>query len=190
MSDFNVVVRGGFEGSAGWDGVGRARVEGDALHIAGASDRELVVPAERVARIRFAHFPGTSTTRASWETKIWPQAGGDLLLILAAPGQAGRYGPVMREFAARVAEKGGLDRVMRGPGLGTAIVNFALSGCSVLALAILCLLFAIWDRTWWMWLIAAAASVGAVLLVAALLRRHWPRRVTSLDALADVLPAG
>ena len=189
MSDFNVVVRGSFEGSGEWNGVGRARVEGDALRIAGADERELVVPADRVGRIRFAHFPGTSTTRPSWETKIRPLAPGPELLILALPEKAGQYGAVMREFAARVAAAGGLDRVMRGPGLGTAIVNFALSGCSVLALAALCLVFAIWDRTWWMWLIAIAALVGAGPLVRSLLKRHWPRRVASLDALADVLPA-
>jgi hypothetical protein len=189
LSDFNVVVRGSFEASGDWDGVGLARVQGDALRIAGAGDRELIVPADRVERIRFAYFAGTSTTRASWETKIWPRVEGKPLLILATPETAGQYGPVMRAFAARIAEVGGLHRIMRGPGLGTAIVNFALSGCSVLALAFLCSAFAIWDGTWWMWLIAIAVLVGAGLLVASLLRRHWPRRVASLDALADVLPA-
>jgi hypothetical protein len=188
LSDFNVVVRGSFEGSADWDGTGWAKVDGEALHIT-AKGRELVIPADRVGRIRFAHFPGTSTTRASWETKIWPQGAAKPLLILATPEKAGQYGAVMREFAARVAERGGLERIMSGPGLATAIVNFALSGCSVMALAILCVVFAIWDRSWWMWLIAVVASVAAAWLVTSLVRKHWPRRIASLDELAEMLPA-
>ncbi len=189
MSDFNVVVRGSFEGSGDWDGVGWAKVKGNALRIAGTQGRQLLVPADRVGRIRFAHFPGTSTRRPSWETRIWPQGDGKPLLILATPEKAGQYGPVMREFAARVAECGGLGRVMRGPGVGTAIVTFMLSGCSVAALAIMCLAFAIWDRSWWMWLIAILATALAILMVSALLRKRWPRGVGSLDELADVLPA-
>jgi hypothetical protein len=190
LTDFNVVVRGGFEGSESWDDVAWARVEGDALRIAGSNDRELVVSADRVARIRFAHFPGTSTTRASWETKIWAQAGGEPLLILAPPDRANRYGPVMREFAQRVVARHGIDRVRRGPGLATAIVNFALSGCSVMALAGLLLVVAFYDGRWWLWLIAAAATLGAGLLAAALLRSGWPRRIRSLDELGRELPSG
>ncbi len=189
MSDFNVVVRGGFEGPGNWDGVGWARVDGDSLRIAGAQGVELSIPADRVGRIRFAHFPGTATTRASWEAKIWPRGKGKPLLILATPEKAEQYGPVMREFAARVAERGGLGRVMRGPGLGTAIAGFMLSGCSVTVLAIMCVAFAIWDRSWWMWLIAILASALALLMVMALLRKQWPRGVGSLDELADLLPA-
>ena len=187
MSDFNVVVRGGFEGS--WDGVGLARVDGDALRIGGREGRELVIPAERVERIRFASFPGTSTTRASWETRLWLQGDDKPLLILATPETAGRYGAVMRVFAERVADRGGLDRIMRGPGLGTAIANFALGGCSVMAVAILLVVYAIFDRTWWMWLIAAASVCIAGLLVTSLVRKQWPRRISSLGELADVLPA-
>lgn len=186
MSDFNVVLRGGFEGS--WDGVGLARVDGDALRIGGREGRELVIPAERVERIRFASFPGTSTTRASWETRLWLQGGGKPLLILATPETAARYGPIMRAFAERVAERGGLDRIMRGPGLGTAIANFALAGCSVMAVAILFVVYAIFDGTWWMWLIAAVSLLVAGLLVVSLVRKQWPRRISSLDELADVLP--
>lgn len=190
MSDFNVVVRGSFEGSGDWDGVGWARLDGDTLRVAAGNSRELVVPADRVRRIRFAHFGGSSTTRASWETSIWPHGDGKPLLILATPEKAGQYGPVMRAFAARIAERGALDRIMRGPGLGTAIANFMLAGGSVMALAILCLVLAILDRTWWMWLIAVVATVVAAFLVTALLRKQWPRRVRSLDELNDVLPAG
>jgi hypothetical protein len=189
LSDFNVVVRGSFEGSGDWNGTGWAKVDADALRITAARERELVIPAGRVGRIRFAHFPSTSTTRAGWETKIWPQGAGKPLLILATPEKAGQYGTVMREFAARVAECGGLERITRGPGLATAIVNFALSGCSMMALAILCVIFAIWDRSWWMWLIAAVATLTAGGLVISLVRNHWPRRIASLDELADMLPA-
>jgi len=188
LSDFNVVVRGGFDGADFGDGTGWAKVEGDVLRITGAKGRELTIPADRVGRIRFCHFPGTASTRASYETKIWPEGPGEPLLILAPPGRVGDYALAMREFAARVAARRGLHRVMRGPGIGTAIVNFMLSGCSIIAVAILLLVFAIYDRTWWVWLIAVAAVAVAGPLVAALLRNHWPRRVRSLDELARELP--
>ena len=185
---FEAVVRGAFGKAGGLaGGIGIARLEGDSLRIAGERNQELVVPAAQVDCMRIVHFSG-SRQPAIYEARIWPKGGSESLLVMAAPRRPGDYGAVIKGFAGHVADLEGIDRVMRGPSLRTAIVSLLLAGGSVTLLAAGIVLVAVFDGGWGWWLAAMVAVALDLLLLASSFRNRWPRRVRNLDELDRELP--
>ena len=170
-------------------GMATVRLEGDALKLTGDEGGELAIPAHQVDRIRIVHFGG-GRRPTSYETRIWRGNGEEPLLIMPPPHHPGDYATVIRSFAARVAALRGLDRVLRGPGRATAIVQLLLVGLPVTLLAAFLLFAAVADGSGWMWLLATLALALDAWLIAGMVRNRWPRRVRTLDELDRELPPG
>lgn len=113
------------------------------------------------------------------ETLIWWNGDPKPLMLTPFEGHAG-YRAIIRDFGAKVATANGIDRLYRGPGAATAIVNLVLIGVPVLAL----LAYLIWvsmeeGGMWW----AASALLALFFVAISWMRivRRWPRPVRVFD---------
>lgn len=168
-------------------GMATVRLEDGTLRLSGDSGGDIAIAAGDVERIRIVRFAG-GRRPALHETRIWRGGGAEPLLILAPPHHSDDYGAVIRGFASRVAAIGGMDRVSRGPGLATALVQLMLVAFPLILLAGFLLILATDGGSLWLWVAAGLAAAVAAGLVAGLLRHRWPRPIRSLDELDDELP--
>lgn len=172
---------------AGLQGIGaKVTLGGEALKIAGSGSGELVVAAADVERIRVAAFRG-GRFGPSFETTIWLERGGEPILVMPQRRAEG-YALVIRRFAGAVAAAGGLERVWRGPGLRTAVINMILVMGSLGGLLAV-LIYAAIDSGNWPWMLAAALfGIVYLLLLRNQILWHWPRRLRGLQELDFLLP--
>ncbi|WP_114950994.1 hypothetical protein [Sphingosinicella terrae] len=161
------------------------RLEGDVLTIRDPGGRSVIIPAEAVERMRVVRFVG-GRRRPLHETKIWRAGASEPLLLIPIDPIA--YARTIRAFAGRVADRGGLERVMRGPGLLTASINLLLINGSLGLLALATLVWAWFGENWLWWLVAAAALAGNAWALRDTFRHRWPRRVARLDELDREFP--
>ena len=159
-------------------------MEGEALRIAGARAGGMIVPLERIERVRIGFYEGKYGK--AYRSSVW--VAGEPRPIEIQPMKPYRgYCAVMRRLAAEVARRRGIGAVERGIERGLAVFNFAVLAGGFLALV---LAFALGgDPSQWPLLLLAIVFAGLALYAWREMRRkHLPRPVTSLDALAVQLP--
>lgn len=103
-----------------------------------------------------------------------------LLLIPVADHDAFRS--ITREFAAAVAQSGGIDRLRLGPGLTTGIVNLMIVGIPGALLFAYLLYVSISDGGWW-WVASAAIFALFLWFGGRNIVSRWPRRIRRLEQL-------
>ena len=162
----------------------RVSVEGDALRIEDEKGAVMEVPAAEVQRLRLCRF--VIRSGVLFETRITGTTGQDLLLSGSAKERG--YGAVMRAFAAKVAEVGGLERVYGGDSVRNAVIILLLCSGSMTVLALVLAAFAYVLESVGYGIAAALAALLDIVLTRILFRSIWPRPVASLAELDKHLP--
>jgi hypothetical protein len=162
----------------------RVRLDHDVLVIEGAVSGRLPIPAAQVARLRLYVQAGKFRTYYSARIR---RAGNGGEILLAPGADPGAYGAVMRGFAQRVAEAGGLRRVE--PGRNRIMAWAVYPACVLLLgwLAFVCARHAAKTGATGDWLVAGLfAALLALFLPALFGIRIKP--VASLKAIDAQLP--
>ena len=166
------------------DVITRVALDGDRLVLTGAAAERLEIGAAEVTRLRLAEYPATARTRGYCETMI-ERPGGRILLTANRDDIA--YGRTIRAFALAVAAARGPDSVVRGPGLGSAIIMLLLTMGSLSLLMAFLLWLALWAGGWW-WVPVIVLAPLYAFAWRAQLDRQWPRRLRDPAELGIVLP--
>ena len=164
--------------------IGMACLEGDRFCVADRGGRRLELPLAEIERVRVVRYV-SGIRPPMHETKIWRQGRAAPLLIV--PVDPRTYGRGIRALALRVAQTGGIDRIMRGPGLLTATLNLLLINGSLAMLAAGAVALALLAGWAW-WLLALPILFLNGLALRDTFRKRWPRRISSVDELESELP--
>jgi len=159
-------------------------IEGEALRIAGARAGGMVVPLDRIERVRIGFYEGKYGK--AYRASVWLAA--ERRPIEIQPMKPYRdYSGVMRRLADEVARRRGIGAVERGIERGLAVFNFAVLAGGFLALVLVVALEG--DPTLWPLLLVAIVFAALALYAWREMRRkHLPRPVASLDELGVQLP--
>jgi hypothetical protein len=134
---------------AGIAGRPTVRLEGDSLIVTGAREGRLAIAPEQVERMLIA------CTRARhgplYETRIWRRGDEKPLLLMprrSLDDKIESYPDIIRDFARRVAERGGIDRIRTGRGPDAGRIGILFAFAVLLLFGLFSLLFATVGGLW------------------------------------------